>query len=234
VDEKAHILVVEDDPFSRDILSRRLQGMGFAVSEAANGAAADEHLQNASQFDIALLDINLPDTTGLEILKGIRQARSRNQLPVIMISALSESEVVIEGLELGANDYVTKPIEMAILAARVEGCLQLKRNFQALLDAERQRVMIESMGAACHHIAQPLTIAFTSLELHLSNLEGASEETLQDLQQALASIKKASEIMHRMQDLSEYRTIPYVSDKRIIDLGINPFPADPECRAAAI
>ena len=216
----ARILVVEDDRFSLDILTRRLKDLGFQVNGAASGENARAYLQLESQPDIVLLDINLPDASGLDILTEIRATRTRQELPVIMVSALSGSEVVINGLERGANDYVTKPIELPILVARIEGCLALKRNFDALLEAERQRVMFESLGAACHHIAQPLTVAINSLELYRLELTESSDTRDGELDKTMKCIEKASEIIHRMQAVSKYRTVPYVAEARIIDLGI--------------
>jgi DNA-binding response OmpR family regulator len=114
------ILVVDDEPTIREIVVSYLERDGFKTLEAADGNRARELLE-ADPPDLVVLDVMLPGTDGLELCRWIR---SRSRLPVIMLTARGEESDRIVGLELGADDYVTKPFSPRELAARVRTVLR--------------------------------------------------------------------------------------------------------------
>jgi DNA-binding response OmpR family regulator len=114
------VLVVDDEPTIREIVVRYLERDGFATLEAADGDRARELVERESP-DLVVLDLMLPGTDGLELCQWIR---SRSSLPVIMLTARGEESDRIVGLELGADDYVTKPFSPRELAARVRTVLR--------------------------------------------------------------------------------------------------------------
>jgi diguanylate cyclase (GGDEF)-like protein len=113
----ARILIVDDIADNRTILLRRFQRQGYEVVEADNGLKALE-LIDSQEFDLVLLDVMMPGIDGIETLKRIRSQKSASMLPVIMVTAKTESKNVVEALGLGANDYVTKPVDFAVALAR--------------------------------------------------------------------------------------------------------------------
>jgi adenylate cyclase len=121
-----HLLVVDDEPNNRDLLSRRLERKGYRVQTAEDGLVALRMIE-AERFDMVLLDVMMPRMSGFEVLDVLRRDRSRTELPVILVTALSEREDIIEGLKRGANDYVTKPIDFPIALARVEAQMSAVR-----------------------------------------------------------------------------------------------------------
>src|SRR5665213_897436 len=123
---KPRILIVDDISDNRTILTRRFQRRGFDVVEADNGLTAIELIDQAP-FDVVLLDVMMPGIDGIETLKRIRDQRSASALPVIMVTAKSESANIVDALELGANDYVTKPVDFAVALARVNTQIGRKR-----------------------------------------------------------------------------------------------------------
>ena len=125
-DKPAKILVVDDVPDNRDILTRRLARRGFEIVEAGNGTEALDVLSR-EDIDLVLLDIMMPDIEGTEIVREIRKTRSQTDLPIIMVSAKTLSEDVAESLELGANDYVIKPVDFTVALARIRAQLDRKR-----------------------------------------------------------------------------------------------------------
>ncbi len=125
-EERHTILVVDDDESNRDMLVRRLTRKGYQVVAAANGRAALEMVQRGS-IDLMLLDVMMPGLDGIDVLKEVRKTRSPTDLPIIMVTARANDSDVIEALELGANDYVTKPIEFSIMAARIVAQLRMRR-----------------------------------------------------------------------------------------------------------
>ncbi|WP_371324233.1 response regulator transcription factor [Dechloromonas sp. ZY10] len=110
------ILLAEDDPIIADGLARSLRQGGYAVDWAANGLDADTALITSS-YDLLILDLGLPKLPGLEVLKRLRGRNS--QLPVLILTALDGTGDRVRGLDLGADDYMVKPFELAELEARV-------------------------------------------------------------------------------------------------------------------
>src|SRR3954453_1631073 len=116
----ATVLVVDDEPIVRDVIVRYLRRDGFATLEAGDGDRARELIETADPT-LVVLDVMLPGIDGLELCRWIR---SRSDLPVIMLTARGEEADRIVGLELGADDYVTKPFSPRELAARVRTVLR--------------------------------------------------------------------------------------------------------------
>ncbi len=114
------VLVVDDEPIVREVVVRYLEREGFRTLEAADGGRARE-LVERSEPSLVVLDVMLPGVDGLELCRWIR---SRSELPVIMLTARGEEADRIVGLELGADDYITKPFSPRELAARVRTVLR--------------------------------------------------------------------------------------------------------------
>src|ERR1700682_768834 len=131
------LLIVDDISDNRAILMRRFQRRGFEVVEADSGFAAIE-LINRESFDLVLLDVMMPGIDGIETLKRIRSQQSASALPVIMVTAKSESSNIVDALEIGANDYVTKPVDFAVALARVNAQISRKRAEQQVVVANEE------------------------------------------------------------------------------------------------
>jgi len=122
---RARLLVVDDNEMNRDMLSRRLKKRGYAVVVAEDGRRALDLVERQA-FDLILLDIMMPGLSGIDVLKALRSRHSVSELPVIMATARDQREDIVEALELGANDYVTKPLDFPVVLARTETQLSLK------------------------------------------------------------------------------------------------------------
>jgi two-component system, OmpR family, response regulator MtrA len=114
------ILVVEDDPSIREVAKLGLTKAGFHVTTAADGREGLIHFRQ-SPFDLVILDVMLPELDGYEVC---RQIRAESRVPVVMLSAKTDTLDVVVGLELGADDYVKKPFEMAELVARARAAVR--------------------------------------------------------------------------------------------------------------
>jgi two-component system, OmpR family, response regulator len=115
------ILVVEDDPILRDGLSRSLRNAGYAVETAQDGKLADD-LLSTHAFDLVVLDLGLPELDGLEVLRRMR--RRASAVPVLILTARDAVEDRVAGLDLGADDYMVKPFDLAELEARVRALVR--------------------------------------------------------------------------------------------------------------
>lgn len=123
-----HILVVDDDTRLRALLRKYLTDNGFLVVSAESAASAREQLKYLS-FDLVLLDVMMPQETGIEFLKKLR---AKSQVPVLMLTAMAEGNDRINGLEQGADDYLTKPFEPKELVLRINSILKRVKPVSAI------------------------------------------------------------------------------------------------------
>lgn len=117
------ILVVEDEPSLRDLLQRLLTARGYHVHAAADGSSALQ-LAATSPPDLVLLDLVLPDLDGFAVCRALRAHPRLHEVPVIMLTALHETPSKVAGLDIGADDYMTKPFDVRELAARIRARLR--------------------------------------------------------------------------------------------------------------
>jgi len=143
--KSCNILAVDDDALNRGVIERIVTRKGHKVTLANDGKDA-LHKIRRDTFDLVLLDVMMPGIDGVDVLREIRNHYSMTDLPVIMVSALSDSEKVVELLDLGANDYVTKPIDAKVLQARMETQLSVvsanKKVFALSEDAKRRNKLL--------------------------------------------------------------------------------------------
>jgi serine phosphatase RsbU (regulator of sigma subunit) len=133
------LLVVDDLELNRDLLVRRVRRLGHEAGVAVNGRDALEQLR-ASAWDLVLLDITMPEMDGYDALRQIKADPLLAHTPVVMVSAIDETESVVRCLELGADDYLTKPFNPIILQARIESSLAKKRL------ADQRRMVLQALS----------------------------------------------------------------------------------------
>jgi diguanylate cyclase (GGDEF)-like protein len=136
-DSRSRILVVDDHEDNVELLRARLEAWGYRVDAAHDGREALERV-HAAPPDLILLDVMMPSLDGNEVARRIKQNPSLPFIPIIMQTALDSTESKVEGLEAGADDYITKPIEFAELKARLRSMLRIKRLQEELEERERQ------------------------------------------------------------------------------------------------
>ena len=125
-DPKGHLLIVDDNKVNRLLLSRNIELLGHRASLAENGRVAMEML-NSHSFDLLLLDIEMPEMNGFEVLEAIKSDNELRELPVIVTSSVEGLDNVVRCIELGAEDYLPKPVNKTLLSARISSCLEKKR-----------------------------------------------------------------------------------------------------------
>ncbi len=156
----ANILVADDAPKNVELLEQMLTQMGHRVRVAYDGQQAWRLIQRHT-FDLLLLDVMMPNLTGLDVLGKVRERWDMQQLPVILLSAMSENDDVVRGLSSGANDYFTKPFSTKVARTRIHTQLELK-----YLADERRRALLalqhtnqiknRLMQIAAHDLRSPL------------------------------------------------------------------------------
>ncbi len=126
IDEASLVLVVDDNEMNRDMLVRRLRPLGYRVAMACDGDEALDMLRQ-DDFDLILLDVMMPIKDGFEVLHEVKNDTRLKSIPVIMITALDDNSSAARCIDLGADDYLTKPFDPTLLKARVGACLERKR-----------------------------------------------------------------------------------------------------------
>lgn len=126
--DHGHILVVDDNDTSRDLLCRKLERDGYLVSAASGGLMAIEMTSTQHGFDLVLLDVMMPDIDGIEVLRRWKVSGQLALLPVIVTSAMDEVSSAVRCIELGADDYLTKPFDPVLLKTRIRTSIEKKKN----------------------------------------------------------------------------------------------------------
>lgn len=199
------VLVIDDLPDNVFLLQDRLEKEGFEVVKAYSGNMG---LQKAEEEnpDLILLDIMLPDISGFEVCKKLSTQEITKQIPIILLTALTEAENIRAGLQAGAFDYIKKPFNRTELLARINSALRFSEMNKILLEMEKIKTYAATIVTANHEIKQPLTqinlsvaairrelskeeISKGLIDKRISFIEKASKE-INDLLEKLASIKK--------------------------------------------
>ncbi|MEM7354245.1 MAG: two-component regulator propeller domain-containing protein, partial [Acidobacteriota bacterium] len=222
------ILVVDDEPVNRQVLSNHLNARRFRVTQASSGPRALRYLAEET-FDLVLLDVMMPRMSGYEVCRRLRGRFTKQQLPVIFLTARNQTRDLVAGLEVGANDYLSKPVPKDELLARVRTHLDLLSIHRELEEAsdERGRLLAERgelidtlqarnaelasfNHAIAHDLSNPLTTIRNYLGLaHRAAREGETEQLAHNLRR----VDVAADQLHRQFDaLFEISSIGHVSD----------------------
>jgi len=186
------VIIVDDDEINSKIFSKRLEKRGYSSTIFNSGKSFLEFFAGegkAGQY-ILILDIVMPELDGLAVLENIRKTHSPMELPVIMLSANNDTEQIVECLNFGASDYLTKPANIDIAVARIKTQQEL-RNFYCLDVKKKQVETINSMVTTFNHeINNPLTIALGTLRRDFSKLDEKRINVAVDALERIASIVK--------------------------------------------
>jgi adenylate cyclase len=180
-DGKGHVLVVDDDALNRLQLLQGLKQQGYSTAQAEDGEQALAVLSEQN-FDLVILDILMPNIDGFEVLRRMKDDGIQRDIPVIVISALDEMDSVVRCIEMGAEDYLSKPFDPILLEARVGACLEKKQMREAIVRTLGKYVP-ESVAASIIRDEGTLeptrtlaTVVFTDIENFTNIAEGMPPE----------------------------------------------------------
>ncbi len=186
---KSHILIVDDDDISNVLLDRLLEGAGHKTTSLKSANALMDYLENDIP-DMILLDIVMPNMSGLEALKLIRSRFSGAELPIIMLSSLSEQESILSAFELGANDYITKPASPQIAMARVNTQLNLSKYYQDSLKKKELETLNAMIVTYNHEVNNPLFIVTTNLKSDIKDMDNKMLKSAREATNRILEIVK--------------------------------------------
>jgi len=157
-----HILIVEDEPEIRKMVCLALKNASYETSEAENSEQALRLLLD-KRSDLIIVDWMLPDISGIKLIRKIRQREIHKQTPIIMLTARSEEEDKVSGLDAGADDYMTKPVSIRELLARIKALLRRSQGYENILTIAH--LQLNETAHTLHIDQQLINIAYTEFKL---------------------------------------------------------------------
>lgn len=210
------ILYVDDDQLSAMAFADRLERRGFSVEVVLNGKEALSRLA-VKTYDLVLLDIVMPEIDGLTLLKEIRRNHSVETLPIIMVTMIDGSTDIQEAFECGANDYITKPLNIEAASARVNGQLNLFKLNQTLARLKEAEAVAAMVVTYHHELNNPLAIIKGELELMIQ----AGMKKPARIQNIFAAFDRISETLSKIKSLTEKNHIefePYTNTSKMVKI----------------
>ncbi|MGI9451745.1 MAG: response regulator transcription factor [Geminicoccaceae bacterium] len=174
------VLLVEDDPRIVSFIERGLTAEGYSLSSVANVEAALREAQRASLYDVIILDLMLPDMHGHQVCNKLRQHRVST--PIIMLTALDGVDDIVRGLNVGADDYLTKPFDFDVLLARLRSLRRRTYDYQGLASSSLRLGNIElDVGARRAYLdEQELDLTATEFKLLVALIKNANKVLSRD------------------------------------------------------
>jgi CheY-like chemotaxis protein len=229
-----NLLLVDDEKMNLKILETVLRRGGYQFFEVESGEAALKILEKEN-IDLILLDLMMPGMDGYQTLERIKKNPCTNFIPIIIASALKESIDVEKGLELGANDYFTKPLSdddrRFQLPLKVRNLVKMKKmqdelsilnnelrkTQEKLIEKEKEAAVVEMAGAASHELNQPLTAIMGNLQLAITKLS-PDDPIAEKLNRVLNQVERMVEIVKKIGQITRYRTKKYAENVQIVDI----------------
>ncbi len=156
MDKKNKILIVDDTVDTVELLKKRFRAEGYDTAEAYDG---EEALKQVAEYhpDLIVLDVMMPKLDGYEVCQRLKIDENTRYIPILMLTAKSDVESKIKGLDIGADDYLPKPFDYKELAARVRSLLTIKAAHEKLVEEKKSGALEQMMDQVAHEIRNPLT-----------------------------------------------------------------------------
>jgi CheY-like chemotaxis protein len=209
------ILVAEDDMTSRFMIQAFLEKWGYEVVCVDDGVEAWAALQMPEAPQLAIFDWMMPGMDGLSLCRKLRDQKRQDPLYIILLTTKGDRNDIIEGLEAGADDYVTKPFDPEELNARICVGKRIMGLQNDLRDRDKFQGVIEMAGAVCHELNQPLQSIMGLSEMLLMDLdpEDLSYETAK---QITKEVERIGVLTHKFMTISRYRSKAYMNGRSVI------------------
>jgi two-component system cell cycle response regulator len=218
------ILVIDDLPENVFMLQDRLEHEGYTVITAYDGKSGIEKTLNEMP-DLILLDVMMPELTGLEVCKILVNDPLTKDIPIILVTAKSGAEDTKEGLEAGAFDYIKKPFNRIELLARVNSALKLSEAHKLLLESEKRDTFFATVVTANHKIKQPLTLLSLSsaaMKRELSKDEVSKEAILKRIKYIDVAVKEITDVLNQLNSIKDPILSNYTSNIKMIKVDKDP------------
>lgn len=192
------ILSIDDDKILSSATAKLLEKKGHSIDLVHSGEEGKNQAL-VEDYDLILLDIEMPEVSGVDVLRHIREFKNKAELPVIMVTAIEGWETVVEALEIGANDYIEKPVQADVLNARIQTQVELKKLSQEFAKKKEVEALNAMITTYNHEINNPLTIAFGMVEI-MNKKQEFSPEQFEKLKKSLERVR---DIVQKIRSVTE-------------------------------
>lgn len=210
-------LVIDDDPSIVRFLEIYLESQGFQIQSALTG---EEGLALAGRLlpDLILLDQMMPGLHGMEVLQRLKDDQRTQRIPVVILTARTDVGEKVKGLDLGVDDYITKPFDIRELSARLMSVVSRRREQDLNTEVEKLKTLREVVASVSHEVNNPLAAILMCAEALELRSEGSPyvREKSRMIQQNVLRIR---DILKRLEKVRVLASKPYVAAERILDLG---------------
>jgi len=214
--KKQTILIIEDTQDLVDLLVRRFEEK-YDITYALFGA---DGLKKAGAVrpDMILLDVNLPDMSGFEVLKKLKEDPETSDIPILIMTAMSDTESIVNGFEMGAEDYLVKPFNFVELSARVKAHLTIRQLQRSLVDMERLKTLQQLAISFNHEINNPLTAIGLFAHVLKNKVPKECEECHECIEGIVSEVARISEKVKKMSEATKAATVEYSPGVSMIDI----------------
>jgi len=210
------ILIAEDNDISRRILEAVLVKWSYEVTSASDGNEAWEKLQEKDAPRLMVLDWMMPGINGVEICRRMRQIDVVEPMYIILLTARDNKNDIVEGLRVGADDYIAKPFDKNELRARIDVGRRVVELQEALLEKEKLQVIFEMTGTICHELSQPMQAISGNSELILMDIQ-EDNPFYRNIKTIKDQVDRMGNITRKLKTITRYKTKDYIKGK-IIDI----------------
>lgn len=214
------ILVIDDLPENVFMLQDRLEHEGYEIITAYDGQTGINKAMEKLP-DLILLDVMMPDITGIEVCKTLVNDPKTKNIPIILVTAKSGAEDTKEGLEAGAFDYIKKPFNRIELLARVNSALKLSDAQKSLLESEKRDTFYATVVTANHKIKQPLTLlslSSSALKREISKEDISKEALLKRVNYIDVAVKEITDVLDQLNAIKDPIISNYTKDIKMIQI----------------
>jgi DNA-binding response OmpR family regulator len=218
---KGKVLIVEDDKSYAEILKRVIMKNGYEINLAHDGKEGLE-LSTEWKPDVIIVDWMMPGMSGIELISKLREHPELKFSYIIMLTARVETEDKIAGLEAGADDFITKPVDFGELIARIRVGFRMKKLQTEIAELQHESALLEMARTLGHEINNPLNIIYLALELINRALKEDNpdrEKIKENLNRIYQASERIKEIVNKLISLRKPAFKEYVNGKRMLDLG---------------
>jgi len=218
------ILVIDDLPENVFMLQDRLENEGYEVVTAYDGKTGIAKAIS-DMPDLILLDVMMPEMTGIEVCKTLKQDPVTADIPIIIVTAKSGADDAKEGLDAGAFDYIKKPFEKLEMLARVNSALKLADAHKQMVEAEKRSTYAATVVTTNHKIKQPLTLMSLSsaaIKRELNKEQISKEAILNRLNYIETAINEIANILNQLNAIKKPLTSDYAKNVKMVEIEKEP------------
>ncbi|MBF0099858.1 MAG: response regulator [Desulfobacterales bacterium] len=210
------ILVVDDNPVNIKLIETILYHNGYVPICVKNGKQCIE-TSGQCGCNLILLDINMPDMSGLDVCLHLRQQKSTQDIPIIFVTGMTDNEMLKEAFASGGTDYVRKPINTIELLVRIKSALNQQRLKHDLLQREKLAAILEMSGAVCHELNQPMQTITMCAEMIFTSIP-QTHQLYKDVFKIKEQVNRMAALTQKIMRITKYETRDYIKGQQIIDI----------------